>query len=72
MQRRRRSLMGRYVMRRSMVVLIPTGLVGTEQLRSPALLSSYEGEHAITIDPTPLVPQPWWQVPGITPRSGLD
>lgn len=28
---------------------------------------AYTKEHTITIDPTPLVPQSWWQVPGITP-----
>jgi hypothetical protein len=29
---------------------------------------SYTKEHAITIDPTSLVPQSWWQVPGVTPQ----
>jgi hypothetical protein len=28
---------------------------------------AYSKEHTITIDPTPLVPQSWWQVPGVTP-----
>ncbi|MCE3223996.1 MAG: exported protein of unknown function [Nitrospira sp.] len=28
---------------------------------------AYNKEHTITIDPTPLVPQSWWQVPGVTP-----
>ncbi len=51
-----------------MVVLILTGLVGySEQLLAAGPPPAYTKEHAITIDPTPLVPQSWWQVPGITP-----
>ena len=60
-----RSLMGRSAF---MVVLILTGLVGySEQLLAAGPPPAYTKEHAITIDPTPLVPQSWWQVPGITP-----
>ena len=29
--------------------------------------AAYTQEHAITIDATTIVPQSWWQVPGVTP-----
>ena len=38
-----------------------------ERLLAAGPPPAYTKEHTITIDPTPLVPQSWWQVPGITP-----
>lgn len=39
-----------------------------EHLSAAGPPPAYTKEHTITIDPTPLVPQSWWQVPGITPQ----
>ena len=39
----------------------------SERLLAAGPPPAYTKEHTITIDPTPLVPQSWWQVPGITP-----
>jgi hypothetical protein len=41
--------------------------VQSEPLLAAGPPPAYNREHPITIDPTPLVPQSWWQVPGITP-----
>ena len=39
----------------------------SERLLAAGPPPAYGKEHTITIDPTPLVPQSWWQVPGVTP-----
>lgn len=60
-----RSFIGRSVF---MLVMIMTCVAGhAERLTAAGPPPAYTKEHVITIDPTPLVPQSWWQVPGITP-----
>lgn len=60
----------RFFMGRSafILVMILAAAAGySERLLAAGPPPAYTKEHAITIDPTPLVPQSWWQVPGITP-----
>jgi hypothetical protein len=46
------------------------GLLGSAAVISPVAAgqpAAYTQEHTITIDATPINPQTWWQVPGVTP-----
>ena len=51
------------------IVAVTCGLVlgPSGRLQAAGPPPAYGKEHTITIDPTPLVPQSWWQVPGVTP-----
>jgi hypothetical protein len=53
-----------------MVRCLVGGMLGSAAVIQPAAAgqpAAYTQEHAITIDATPINPQSWWQVPGITP-----
>lgn len=51
-----------------MITLACLSLAGNpEWLLAAGPPPAYTKEHVITIDPTPLVPQSLWQVPGVTP-----
>src|SRR5687768_9289526 len=49
----------------AMMCAVPAVFPGNLSATGPP--PAYSKEHTITIDPTPLVPQSWWQVPGVTP-----
>ena len=62
-----RTFAGRQVFFWIVAVTCVLVLGPSERLLAAGPPPAYGKEHTITIDPTPLVPQSWWQVPGVTP-----
>ena len=62
-----RDFIRRWVFHCSLALLCVVVLIGPPELLAAGPPPAHSKEHAITIDPTPLVPQSWWQVPGVTP-----
>ncbi len=62
-----RGFIRRWAFHWSLALPCAVVLVGPPQLLAAGPPPAHSKEHAITIDPTPLVPQSWWQVPGVTP-----
>lgn len=57
-------------MTRYMIRCLVGGLLGSAVVVSPVVAgqpAAYSQEHTITVDATTIVPQTWWQVPGVTP-----
>jgi hypothetical protein len=53
-----------------MIRCLVGGLLGSAVVVSPVVAgqpAAYSQEHTITVDATTIVPQTWWQVPGVTP-----